>query len=472
MRMYPSSRTRIVKFGFKGIDGKTPPELLDPAYATKCENCAFENGCLTSAIGIDPAKTCVDNGPELPDAPLPISNLFFYKFTKPDGERDDRLVARLSDNSIWYVRLLAPEQEWHKVEDIEIIGDMVQAVNYNYNGSDRLLFCSKDSPLFILDDVSPLYCREAPSFSCFDVHGERLFGGVNGARIRLWFSDDFDPFNWRVSADEAGYITFDDSYGDILRVVSFLGYLYIFREYAVFRLTAFGKQSEFALRRVYVDTERIAADSIVCCGGSIIFAAGGKLFDFDGYNIRRLAKNLPKEENYVKTCAAYLDGYYWLSFVYPSGKGASKLYRYELSTDNFSMLTGMSVINLLTVKTGGKEKVLASFSDSYLNKRTGEACKSGKVMTYTPGKTYVYEGSTLGTHKQKTVKCVNIIATSDIRLRVFVDDRIYSYELKASDYPQRLKVEAKGSKIGLTLYSMEQTFTLPPITMEIETGAF
>lgn len=472
MRSYPSTRTRIVKFGFKGIDGRTPSEMMDPAYASKCENCAFEYGCLTGAVGVDPATACAEGSPQLPQAPQPVLNMFYYKFTKKTGERDDRLVARLQDNSIWYVSLLAPDAEWHKVESLKIKGDNVQAVNYNYNGNDRLLFCSKDSPLFILEDASPLYCQDAPSFSCFEMHGERLFGGVNGARTRLWFSDDFDPFNWRVSADEAGYITFDDNYGDILKVVSFLGYLYIFREYAVFRLTAFGKQSEFSLKRVYVDTERISENSIVFCGGSIMFAAGGKLFDFDGYNIRRLAKNLPREENYLKTCAAYANGYYWISFVYPSGKGQSKLYRYEVSTDAFSMLTGINAIGLLTVKTGGMEKVYACFSDALLYTQVGEVSKSGKIMTHTSEKNYAYNPSTLGTTRQKTVRCVNVITSAKLRLSVIVDDRNYTFELEGGDYVQRLQLGVKGRLIGLMLYSAQDAFTLPPITMEIETHAF
>ena len=65
-----------------------------------------------------------------------------------------------------------------------------------------------------------------------------------------------------------------------------------------------------------------------------------------------------------------------------------------------------------------------------------------------------------------------MITSAKLRLSVIVDDRNYTFELEGGDYVQRLQLGVKGRLIGLMLYSAQDAFTLPPITMEIETGAF
>ncbi len=471
MRYVPSTRKRYVQFGFKGLTETPSSELTDPAYATQAQNFAFEDGCLTGGIGIDPALARNAQKSQLPDAPLPIRDIFFYKFTAKSGERDDRIVARLEDNTVWFVKLFAQNPQWTRVKSFSMIGKEVHAVNYNADGKDQLLFCSVEEPLFMLDDETPLFFDQAPQFSCFTMHSERLFGGVNGARIRLWFSDDFNPFNWQVSAEEAGYITFDDEYGDILQVMSFLGYLYIFREYGVFRLTAFGKQSEFVLKRVFVDTGRIVKNSIAFCGGKIMFMAGKNLYDFDGYSIRRVAKNLPEAKDVEGVKAACLDGYYYLSERLWDGEDQYAVIRYEFETEKISVMRGAHVRDLLTVRTGGSEDVFVALFDDATSKTLGAMSKSGRVMGAATHKFYEYAPSSLGTAKFKTLSCLDVVTDGDISLTVTADDMTHTFDVKGSQFQQRISVGAKGRRIGLTIRSDEACVCVPPVTAELEIHA-
>lgn len=466
MRNYPSTRTRVVSFGFKGISEQTNGELTDPAYASSALNYAFDNGCITGRIGIDPAKSFAEEGGEIPQAPKPIKNIFHYKFTTKEGKRDDRLVARLSDNKIWFVKLFDAEPQWKQVPNLEIRGQ-VEAVNYNLKDRDRMLFCADESPLFMLDDETPLYCEQAPSFSCFAIHNERLFGGVNGEKTRLWFSDDYDPFNWRVSADEAGYITFDDGYGDIIKVMSFLGYLYIFREYGIFRLSAFSDQSEFSLRKVYLDSERIFKNSIAFAGGWIIFMTTGGLYAFDGYSVKRVARNLPDGFEDEDMSATFLDGYYWLSCKFAGGRFARTV-RYETASGALSMMGSAEVNNLLAVRAGGQEQVFVAFSDPNYCLELGVTSKSGKLMGQPTVKRYSYEPSTLGNPREKTVTTVSVKSLGKAQLTVMVDSSSYTYDLRSSDFVQKLFVGAKGRLVGISLKSEDAVVETSPIMMELE----
>lgn len=73
-----------------------------------------------------------------------------------------------------------------------------------------------------------------------------------------------------MSPDEAGFINFSDECGDVIKVVSFSNYLYVFREYGIFRLTAYGDQNDFCLKRslpirgVYIKTRLRYAETKLC----------------------------------------------------------------------------------------------------------------------------------------------------------------------------------------------------------------
>lgn len=156
-------------------------------------------------------------------------------------------MARLSDGTFYYTDVHG-EDTWHKIESLVMAGD-VDAVNYNYKSNDVLLLSSAFDGLYLIKDNMALVCDKAPKFTSVAVHNERVFGTVSGVNNQVWFSDDFDPANWNVSLTEAGYINFADDLGQAIKAVSFQGYLFVFREYGIMRLTAYGDQSDFVLKR-------------------------------------------------------------------------------------------------------------------------------------------------------------------------------------------------------------------------------
>lgn len=159
--------------------------------------------------------------------------------------------------------------KWTQLVDFYLTGD-VEGVSYNYKSNDVLLMSSSDDGLFIVNDSTVTYCTNAPKFTSIAVHNERVFGTVNGVSNQVWFSDDFDPANWKVSQTEAGYISFADDLGKAIKVVSFLNYLYVFRDYGIFRLTAYGDQNDFIMKRclpirdVYIKIRLCYAEIKLC----------------------------------------------------------------------------------------------------------------------------------------------------------------------------------------------------------------
>ena len=124
------------------------------------------------------------------------------------------------------------------------------------------------------------------------VHYERIYATVSGEANSLWFSDDFNPVNWNASLTEGGFINFDDDGGRVIKAVSFLDHVYVFRDYGIVRLTAYGSQENYTVSKVYVSASRILPDTIACCGDRIIFLTDEGLFSFNGYTMTMIAKEI------------------------------------------------------------------------------------------------------------------------------------------------------------------------------------
>lgn len=452
--------------GFEGLFDGTTQYITDLKYATTANNFVFENRELTGTIGVAAAKNYAASPVALPAAPSAIKNVFYYKYSK-DNVADDRLVIQLVEGSFYYTRLLKSDA-WHSFGALKLTGD-VMAVNYNYQGVDRMLICSQDNYLYVIEGAGVLYTETAPHFSCFAIHSERLFGGVNGGRPRLWFSDDFDPFNWRVSADEAGFITFDDEYGDILQLVSFGGHLYIFRQYAIFRLTAYTLQSEFTLKTVCSGLGKIVKNSVVMCGDKMVFAAGDSLYVFDGYDVKKLAPNIPKLKKTEGVSGAYLNDMYYLACrtsTRASSMVNDTILRYDFSTRQIAVFTACNALSLTTIRCNGNENVFVTLQDAANQTKLGVMSADGKFMGTATTKTYASTVTHLGVPAEKTVRSITLTATAALKVAVQIDDSQYSFDVTASYYPQTFIIEKKGSLVGVTLTSQAALPHIPPMTIE------
>lgn len=62
-----------------------------------------------------------------------------------------------------------------------------------------------------------------------------------------------------------------DERGALNRVISYLNYVYVFRDYGISRITAFGAQTDFSVSNLFVSSGKIYPRSVALCGDSVIF---------------------------------------------------------------------------------------------------------------------------------------------------------------------------------------------------------
>ena len=459
MRVPTASRT--VRIGFKGIRTTTDESVLDWDYTPEMYNYRIQNGVLTGKLGLDAAKRfdAVLHGarhayPALPSG-VKVKGIFHYR-RRHQGNYDDRLVIQTSEGALYYTAVFENDT-WHEVEGYTLSGDG-GAVSCNYGRKDVLLMSAPSSPCAVLDDGTVKTVTSAPRFSSVTVHNERIYGTLNGESNQLWFSDDFDPENWSVSGDEAGYISFSDECGDALAAVSFLGYLYVFREHGIYRLTAYGDQSEFSLKKLFTATGRIYKNTIALCGDRIMFLTDEGVFAFDGYTASPAVRDLPDIAFPTQCSAAYHDGAYWLACsltgcdLVPIPYTNNVLVRYGIRDGDMSMLAAADILALCSVRSH-------TAADIVLSVKTGGEYKLASIGEYGTAfdtvfpKIYRTPFSDLSSPAIKTVRDVTLTTRYALKLTVFADDDSREFELPGSSAPQTVFVGMSGRKIGLQLRS-------------------
>lgn len=171
--------------------------------------------------------------------------------------------------------------------------------------------------MYVWDGVNaPYRVENAPDITSMALHYERLFVTVDGEKNAVWFSDDLDPTNWDASLAGGGFIQLIDERGSLNRVISYGGYVYVFRDYGISRITAFGAQTEFSVSNLFVSSGRIYPGSVALCGDTVLFLAEDGLYAFDGVSTVKMLKNLDGLfKNGERSCSYYADGKYYLAFA-------------------------------------------------------------------------------------------------------------------------------------------------------------
>lgn len=472
--------SRTLRAGFKGMRSSVDESVMDWDYSPAVLNYRIKNGVLTGELGLVAARGFHPTVPEmrhdypaLPDG-ASVKGIFHYR-RRYQGNYDDRLVIQTTTGALYYTAVFATDT-WHAVSGYTLTGDAT-AVSYNYGGKDVLLMSSPSSAFAVLDDASVKQVTSAPRFSSVTVHNERVYGTLNGESNQLWFSDDFDPENWTVSAEEGGYISFADECGDALMSVSFLGYLYIFREHGIYRLTAYGDQGEFMLKKLFTATGRIYKDTIALCGDRIMFLTDEGVFSFDGYNATPAMRELPKVFYPSYSAAAYHDGAYWLACTLSVAELEGGLYtannalaRFDIREGEISLLAGYDVTALCAVRSHTAADVVTAVVTED-GCRLASLSENGGVFGVATPKIYRTPFNDLSSSAFKTVREVTLTTRYDAELRVRTDEETHVYALAGADRPQTVFVGKSGKKIGLELRSSTGLCHITPPVVKLDITA-
>lgn len=468
---------------FKHIDNVTNESLLSLATPIEMFNMHNEGGVLRSGLGVEKARITTGNG--LGFFMLPtytgddvISQLFVYpKYDKVNNKEDNLLLARTSSGNFYKTSLSKPKDVWTRIGTFNYT-EKAKAIYYCYDGKEVMLFCSKANKLSIYDGDTISFVNNAPKISSMCEHYGRIFASVYGEGKEIWFSDSYDPNNWSVSLTEAGYIKFSDALGKAIKVISFNDYLYVFREHAIFRLTAFGDQTKFEINKVAEINGNIYEDSIILCKDRIVFLCYDGLYVFDGFNIKKVGKNIKKleniRENYIT--ADYANGHYYLSFYYEyngSYHDETGLYLnnalldFDIEKNQIEFSRGMNIIDLVNVKINNTSTCYVA-ANGIMPKNVGMLTYNGKYYNtelksaFCSVKYYFKENC-----RSKVIRDIRIYSLYNCILTLIADGVEYKYNITGLNIYQNIKVNRKCKWLQLKIEA-EGKVEIKGIELDVE----
>lgn len=359
----------------RGTGDGSDEELKKFSEAEYVFNFDVSGGTLASGDGFKKFT----RGGSFPDGVIPKKLFYYRRKNSPDGKNDDRLGAYCSDKKVYFLKLSAENPAFTALEGITF-DKAPSAVCYNYNDEDVILLSTAEDGLYLINDSAVLKIEDAPEVTSACIHSERLFVTDKSDRTAVWFSDDFNPANWYVSLEEAGFIKMRDDRGDVLKVISFAGYVFAFRSYGISRITAYGKQENFTVDNVYFNPGLIYGSSVTDCGDRIIFLAESGLYEFDGFDAKKILDGYDDMLSCASTdsTGAFFNGkFYLLTDVKAENRVRKAVLTYNLKKKSAYIINGANVSDAVSV--GGETNELFVIAGKNREIATLEA-NSGKFF--------------------------------------------------------------------------------------------
>lgn len=448
------------KFTFSSFlnkaDTTLDSEVISPIDKSLCINFDNGSGALTSGVGLE-IFTKSDVDVSLPDG-VRAKKLYFYKnYHDLTNTKDDRVIVLGSDNYLYSLTLFTTAK-FKKIDGFTF-SDIPTAINYNYNNEDVLIISSTKDGLFILKDLTLKKVNDAPLITSMCIHSERLFVTTKGEGTTLWFSDDFNVENWVVSLDEAGYIELPDERGKMLKVISFLDYVYVFREYGISRIIAYGRQEDFSVDNLFNNVGKIYADTVTECGKYIIFLSSTGIYRFNGIDF---VKILPLYDEYllgvdnVGAKGVFYNNKFYISLKMKlDGKTIEKVILvYDTENKSSYVVRGLKIDDLEVIKNNSY--YILALSNGILCKLNNSGKRFNKTLNKS-WKTFKNDFNLMTSNK--VLKKVMVETNEPITLNITCDDKTFSYNLDAYNSSSKTLIKGKDFSFEIVSKTLEPKVT-------------
>lgn len=456
-----------------GLNSVTADAYLSNSTAKVSYNVNGESGVLKEGNGVVAFEKMQNGGlaPVLAENKKIKKLWYFKRYCEETLQNDDMIVFLSQDNLLYGVKVKGEGGAF--VIDENPFSSAPCAINYRLKGQDVIIFCSDKDDMRVFDGVNAPYAvQTAPKVSSMCVHYDRLFATLIDDKNTLVFSDDLDPTNWEVGIEEAGYVTMTDDRGALLKVVSFLNYLYVFREYGISRLTASGMQESFSLTHLFATTGKIFGDTVCVCGNTVLFLSEQGLFQFDGSSAKKILANLDgffDGRDNSRAVAGYCDGKYYLSANVNFNDGQSTsaekngcvnnaLLEVDLFDGSASLMRGLDVVSVAEVNGDGINGAFLCFGENQpFSKYIGRLTRGGKIFNSNTLKTWVCPKSDLNSIAgKKKLLYATLLTYEDVTLIFDVDGKEYFFDLSGKSTGQKILLNLVGESFGLKIVAQTE----------------
>ena len=448
--------------------------LLPYKTAKLCYNFNVKSGALKNGIGFkDLTLPCyTEEGVRQIIPPgEKVKRVWHYKkYSEKDKTTYDEILFYCENGDVYTCLIKSDSPLVGKlIEGIDTTA-VPNAINYRLNSEDTLIISSETDGMWkyvqnhLIEKV-----EDAPHIKSMCLHYERLFAVVGGERNRLAFSANLDPTNWTADLSSGGFIDMQDERGGLNKVISYNDYIYVFRDFGVARLSAYGDQSEFSVSQLFVSSVKLYGDTVTLCGNKILLLARDGIHSFDGYSTKKLNLGIEKLFEGVENdnaCGIYYNNKFYLACrlnfndgisvgceSYDGGYVNNAIICIDLSTNEVSLTRGVDISSFAVIDDGNISKVVACFNGEYAT-RIGELTEDGKVFGKVLLKKWQSPKSNMGyPTRVKHIKECLIKTKNNCVIEIETDKQKKKFEVLGKDISQRIKLNVKGEQIQVSFSS-------------------
>lgn len=457
----------------KSMYTETDDELMPFKRAKISFNFNVKNGALTDGFGFENLKlpktsTDLSDERQIVTPGTNIKKVWHFKYFDQDLKKPaHQLLLYCEGGQIYWAKFYSIDPFASPVATTTLYPNAIpNALNYRLNGVDYMIFSSSQDGMWLHTQNKQISKVEnAPEIVSMCIHYERLFAIVAGEQNRLAFSDDFDPTNWSQSLTEGGFIEMLDERGKLTKVLSFNDYVYVFREFGVARVSAYGDQSDFSVSQLFVSGIKMYGNTVCACGDSIMLLTKDGLNVFNGYSTKKLQLGIDKLFENVENdnaVAIFYEGKYLLACrlnfdddrqigceAAEGGYVNNALIEYELSTGEISITRGVDIASMTVLDDGNVSKVVACFNGEHSTK-LGQLTNDSTVFGTALKKVWVSPKSAFGyPGKIKHIKDCIIKTKTKCTLTIVTDDKVKKFSILGSEKSQRIRLGVFGEQIEI-----------------------
>ncbi|HOO22976.1 MAG TPA: hypothetical protein PKY53_04770 [Clostridia bacterium] len=466
---------------FSGIDADAKEDSLALNYGVYGYNIAVRNGVLTDGMGIESPSYDGSHFPETRQNLAAVRSMFVYKhFDYANGVKNDRLIGFYDDGQVYQGSFLMTRLV--PIERMTFTSRHVTFLNYYADERDYLCAIGDNGEMKLYDGFDVTDVSDCPALSDACVHYGRIYGVVDRA-TRIYFSAPLDPANWNHGLTEGGYIALTDEGGQVKRIVSFKDSLYIFREYAVYRLVAYADQTEFTLSKVFTGDNKIYSGSVTVCGDRIVFLADDGFYSFDGYTCKKVLRNIfPLIENGENAAACCFNHRYYIALKMRTDEKVvgderetdqyimtnNAVISYDLDLGEVSIFRGADVGGFIPYSAENVNKLYVHFNMYYRIGQVGVITETGRLFGQSLHKKWVSPRTNFEIiNLDKVLKKIYIRSAAPVKLTARMENDV-EYNLSASYSAQMVPVNRRADKIGLVIETDADNFAVSGMILEFD----
>jgi len=457
----------------KDDDKSAPFGLCERIY-----NFSNLSGALTDGIGIGDLDIIYDSFYDISYKKIEIPNMiikgcYFLKYwNKVLNSYDYLIIIYCSDQKLYYNVIASPDTSWMEIKNIQLTTKPI-ALYTKVNDIDSLIFYSEKDGMQVWDVFAnnAYKVENPPNITSMCIHQNRLFATIGGESRSVIFSEELNPINFNVSTDEGGYINMDDEFGKCNSVVSFDGYLYIFRDYNIAKVSEGKDRNQFVINQLYVGNGKIYPNTISICGNKIMFLASDGIYEFNGTVSKKINFNFDNMIDGIDNhffIAKYFNGHYYLSCNINFGDNDkyacenlldncnNSLIKIDISNYNCEIMRGCDIRDFTVVDDGVNNCIIVNYAFNTSIASIGLINQSGSIKDknirkFWKSKMYDFNIPS----KYKYIKEISFISKSDIELNLYLDEIIKTYKISGKNTVQKIKVNEKAVRFGVGFVSEE-----------------